>query len=313
MGRAVERELGEAGWPKGFLHCDRAGILFGSEMRFRQIAFVAVVGSFVSSQVLCAQTNAPAAAPAAAPSGKAPTGTNTTIPLTLQAMPATKYSSDPKEAAKQRLYEAVQLMYNSNYADALKDVDAVLKSDPGNLLAYTLRAEIHSRQQQWPEAHQDLAAALKLAPNNAVLMLTDADIDLRQGLFEQARAKYLQIPASGGSVDMLKYRILLCDVGAKKSAEAQKDITAFTDPKSLGYLFGHAILALQKGDTAAVRENIGAAGTGGYPKQVLVSYLAGIEWIGLMPALKAALHAPAQAAAPSGMAPSGLAPAPSGN
>ena len=64
--------------------------------------------------------------------------------------------------------EAKEAFDKGNYSDALKYIDQILESDPFNVEALLLRAQVNYKLQNWQRALNDLNLILEKQPGNEV-------------------------------------------------------------------------------------------------------------------------------------------------
>jgi len=177
------------------------------------------------------------------------------------------------------------MMLNKNLDGALANLDDAIKLDPDAIMPYVMRSEVHARRKEWDAAETDINTALRLRPENPLVQLNAADLKLRRGQFSEARASYQTMTPTSATADLISYRIFLCDLGLKKTKDAEQELAAFTDDKTPGYNFAHAAWALDQGQAQQAVPFLKLA-LQQHPRQALIIYFAGLEWLGYLPLLK---------------------------
>jgi cellulose synthase operon protein C len=109
---------------------------------------------------------------------------------------ADRLGSDPKQRGTALVYRASILMLQHDNAGAQAAFDKAVQSDPKNLTALYSRAEFLESTQRFAEANRDLRAILSLDKNNMAAFLKLAGIAAQQGEDQNVRAILAQAIAS---------------------------------------------------------------------------------------------------------------------
>ncbi|MEN6388970.1 MAG: DUF5050 domain-containing protein [Syntrophomonas sp.] len=99
--------------------------------------------------------------------------------------------------AQKQLDLAVQYLCENDYANAVQTLNAVIKSEPDEAIAYLFLARIYTLQGNYDNARQEAYDKWWSKNNkideNHLLQLSQAGLDIEQGKFDEAGNSYLQI------------------------------------------------------------------------------------------------------------------------
>jgi hypothetical protein len=152
-------------------------------------------------------------------------------------------SSDPSIPL---LRNAMGLMRENKFDDALPQIAAAIKANPKNITSYVFRGTIYSQRKMWPQAQQDFNAALQIDPTNVAVKFNLAEINFMQKNYDLARAGFAVLqdnPEAGGLDlgDLAKYKVFLCDLLGGHEDVAAKELSVFNDAGSKpSYYFANA-------------------------------------------------------------------------
>jgi hypothetical protein len=152
-------------------------------------------------------------------------------------------SSDPSIPM---LRNAMQLMRENKFDDAITQISAAMKANPKNITSYVFRGTIYSQRKMWPQAQQDFNAALQIDPVNVAVKFNLAEINFMQKRYDLARTGFAVLqdnPEAGGLDlgDLARYKVFLCDLLGGHEDVAAKELAVFNDAGSKpSYYFSNA-------------------------------------------------------------------------
>lgn len=210
-------------------------------MSMRSLYFFLAVGVLTfsfspESRAVAPATNAP---PAAAPT---PT-------------PAIKVDPTSKLIA-----DAIIQMNKNDLDGSLATINKAIQLDPKIPGAYVLRASIYYQKKQWPEAEADFNTAAQMSPKNMVIKFNLVEIKFIQKKYDEARAGYAALQSDPDMGDLASFKVFLCDVLAKHTDVAKKELTAFNKiGENPSYYYSNAVWELTQGNVEKARSWLGSA------------------------------------------------------
>ena len=91
-----------------------------------------------------------------------------------------------------RLAKGLMLFYNQQYQDAIRVYTTVIKSDPGNIVAYNRRGNVYQRIKQYDMAEADYTEVLKLDPTYVKAYNNRGNVYSKLHKYDAAIADYNQ-------------------------------------------------------------------------------------------------------------------------
>ena len=206
----------------------------------RPLTLLFFVTSFAVAQ---AQTNVPPPAPAAAsPATNAPSAPS---------------AADLKAAENMRLLRmAAEKAHAGDTDGAIAQIGTVLQSDPRNVAAFSLRAQIYNQKKMWEQAANDYQTAHLIEPTNAVINFNIGEVKFERKMYDDARVSFaaLQNDHSTDIGDLAAYKVFLCDLFGGHEDVAAKELDAFNQVGSkASYYYSNAAWSLYHHKTEDAR------------------------------------------------------------
>jgi Tfp pilus assembly protein PilF len=206
----------------------------------RLLLFLFLLTSFAAVR---AQTNA--APPAPAPAVASP------------AAASAPSADDTKAAENMRLLRMAGEKAHAGDTDrAIAQIGTVLQSDPRNVAAFSLRAQIYNQQKKWDLAANDYQAAHLIDPTNPVINFNIGEVKFEQKMYDAARPAFaaLQSDKATDIGDLSAYKIFLCDLLGGHEDVAAKELDAFNQVGSkASYYYSNAAWSLYHHKTEDAR------------------------------------------------------------
>ncbi|MGI8819980.1 MAG: tetratricopeptide repeat protein [Chthoniobacterales bacterium] len=138
---------------------------------------------------------------------------------------------------------------------ALAALEAAEKSENWKAPAQDLRGSIYLEQQKWSEAAAAFEMAHATAPSFLSPRLHGADLLLRQGKWEEARARYFEVMEETNVLiahEQLRFGALLASIAGKDEAAASAALERLPFPtESPAYYYGQAAWSYAHGNRSA--------------------------------------------------------------
>ena len=97
---------------------------------------------------------------------------------------------------------------------ALKNLNALIQSDPKNVNAYVLRGQVYSQKKQPDLEANDFQTAHLLEPNNPIVNFDVAEVKFTQKSYDAARIGFTDLAKDPSSLigGLALYKVFLCDL-----------------------------------------------------------------------------------------------------
>ncbi len=175
------------------------------------------------------------------------------------------------------------LIAQKKYDEALTQIEPVIKANPGNPIAYSLRGGIYSEKELWADATKDFQKILILEPDNPSAKFNLAEVFFRQKKYDEARPGFDALTKNPVLGDLATYKVFLCDLLGGHEEVAKKEWTALNDAgTNASYYFGNVAWYLYHGQTADAREWLASAARI-YTSQKIVLYSTSLMQLGYLP------------------------------
>jgi len=181
------------------------------------------------------------------------------------------------------LRDALHKSSSGDYAGALKLVDDIIKNDPANIPAYTVRGSIHSKMKSWDLAKEDYDSILQLDSNNTIAHFNLYEIEFMQKKYADARPGFVSLEHDLIWGDLASYKVFLCDLFGGHEEVAQGELATFdktADEPSYYYANAAWFLFRQRPDDA--RPWLDSA-AGIYAPEKASLYTSSLEELGYLP------------------------------
>jgi Tfp pilus assembly protein PilF len=207
-----------------------------------------LIFSLTSLAAAQAQTNV--APPAAAPAASAAT-TNTAT------------ADDAKAAENMRLLRMASEKAHAGDTDgAIAQINTVLQSDPRNVAAFSLRAQIYNQKKMWDQAANDYQAAHLIDPTNPVINFNIGEVMFEQKMYDKARPIFVTLQSQKATDigDLAAYKVFLCDLLGGHADAAAKELDVFNQVGSkASYYYSNAAWSLYHHKTEDARSWLASA------------------------------------------------------
>jgi Tfp pilus assembly protein PilF len=134
----------------------------------------------------------------------------------------------PLSPEDQSLQDAVRLDSRGQDDSAMEEVNSVLKANPKNITAYTIRAQIYAKKKLWDQTGEDCETVLQIDSKNIAAQFDLSELKFRQKAYDEARAGFLILEKDPDLGDLSSYKAFLCDLYGGKDAVAQSELDAFS-------------------------------------------------------------------------------------
>jgi len=196
-------------------------------------------------RLLSIAQKAPIATTALPDTSPAPVSGSLDQPRLTPAPPPSQAFQPPADPVTLLLREALQLLEQKKFDDALEKVNAALQAAPQNPAAYGLRGNIYTEEKLWDQAGNDYQTALQLDGKNPRVKFDLGEIQFVQKNYDAARPGFLALEQDPDIGDLAAYKVFLCDLLGGHEDVAARELDAFNQVGSnASYYFANAAWSL---------------------------------------------------------------------
>jgi Tfp pilus assembly protein PilF len=165
----------------------------------------------------------------------------------------------------------------------LVQLNAQLKANPLDPVAYGDRGNIHAARKEWTLAENDYRSALKINGKLAKASFNYAEMEFAQKKYDSARPGFLALKSDENLGDLAAYKVFLCDLYGGHEAAADKELDVFNQAGTeASYYFANIAWFLYHKKTDEARDWLKSA-THIYEQYKIDLYTATLTELGYLP------------------------------
>jgi tetratricopeptide (TPR) repeat protein len=179
--------------------------------------------------------------------------------------------------------QALDLCNQKKFDEALQPLNQILRDNPKNIQALTLRGFAHAQKKAWALAQADFQSILQIDSNQYLARFNLSELQFQQKFYDQARPGFDALRGNPDLGDLSAYKVFLCDLYAGHKAAAQSELDVFNnvggDPS---YYFANAAWELYYHRPESARPWLASALRIYYPAKVQ-NYASSLVDLGYLP------------------------------
>ncbi|MFL6593827.1 MAG: tetratricopeptide repeat protein, partial [Chthoniobacterales bacterium] len=189
---------------------------------------------------------------------------------TIAALVLSSFAADnvaPSKTELEAMYDKAFKEFDANnYAEALKNLDAIDARQPDLAESANLRGVIQMRQKDYPNAEKALQKALAADPKFWNARFNLAEIPFLQKNWAEARKRFEELlkgnasELQGEARQLIEYKILITYLMEGKSSNVESIVSKFeVSPETPAVQYANAAIALSKKDEKAAKDALATA------------------------------------------------------